>query len=144
MGDTVGFTNREENLRLSRATAELMAFIFSEFARVGKNLILESNFHEVELDRIHEIAEKNGYEVFTLVMRGKIDILHERYMNRIINENRHHVHLSGAFVNIDEFEKYIEQGRGERVRGRKVEVEANTFAYQNDKELLHILDCFMK
>ena len=33
LGDTIGFTNREENLKLSQATAALMYHIFSEFSR---------------------------------------------------------------------------------------------------------------
>ena len=45
LGDTIGFTNREENLKLSKATMELMAFLFSEFGKLNKDLILEANFH---------------------------------------------------------------------------------------------------
>ena len=40
LGDTIGFSNREENKKLSNATAELMCFIFSEFGKLNKNLIL--------------------------------------------------------------------------------------------------------
>ena len=44
LGDTIGFTNREENLKLSAVTLELMLFLFSEFTKLNKDLILESNF----------------------------------------------------------------------------------------------------
>lgn len=33
----------------------------TEFAKIKKPLILESNFHEKELVRIHKIAKDNGY-----------------------------------------------------------------------------------
>ena len=33
LGDTIGFTNREENLKLSAVTLELMLFLFSEFTK---------------------------------------------------------------------------------------------------------------
>lgn len=46
LGDTIGFSNREENKKLSFASMELMFFIFSEFASLEKDLILESNFHK--------------------------------------------------------------------------------------------------
>lgn len=36
LGDTIGFANREENLRLSKTTMELMMFTFSQFAKLGK------------------------------------------------------------------------------------------------------------
>lgn len=51
LGDTIGFLNREENLKLSKATMELMIFFFSESVKLQKDLILESNFHTSELDR---------------------------------------------------------------------------------------------
>ena len=56
LGDTIGFANREENLKLSKATVELMIFIFTEFIKLDKNLILEANFHKADLERLHEIA----------------------------------------------------------------------------------------
>lgn len=46
LGYTIGFSNRQENKRLSSASMELMFFIFSEFALLEKDLILESNFHK--------------------------------------------------------------------------------------------------
>ena len=88
LGDTIGFTNREENLKLSKATMELMMFVFTEFAKLNKPLILESNFHTGELERLHEMAKERGYEVLTLVLRGNVDILHQRYLYRMKNENR--------------------------------------------------------
>ena len=83
LGDTIGFSNREENKKLSSATMELMFFIFSEFGKLNKNLILESNFHTAELERLHKIAFENNYEVLTLVLRGDVEILHKRYLNRM-------------------------------------------------------------
>ena len=38
----------------------LMFFIFSEFSKLGKDLILESNFHTKELEKLHEIARDNN------------------------------------------------------------------------------------
>ncbi len=94
LGDTIGFTNREENLKLSAVTLELMLFLFSEFTKLNKDLILESNFHKAELERLYEMAAANNYEVLVLLLRGDLDILHKRYLNRMYNENRHPVHLS--------------------------------------------------
>ena len=94
LGDTIGFANREENLKLSKATMELMMFLFSESAKLNQSLILESNFHTAELECLHELAKKHGYEVLTLVLRGNVDILHQCYLYRMKNENRHPVHLS--------------------------------------------------
>ena len=78
LGDTIGFDDREENIKLSKAAVELMIFIFSEFTKLEKTLILEANFHQNELERMQQIASENEYQVMTLVLRGDTHILHKR------------------------------------------------------------------
>ena len=50
--DGIGFQNREENLKLSFVTFDLLFHVFECFAAVGAPLILESNFRQNELDRL--------------------------------------------------------------------------------------------
>ena len=144
LGDTIGFSNREENLKLSKATIELMLFVFSEFSKLDKNLILESNFHKKELERIHEIAQENDYQVLTLVLRGDASIIHKRYLNRIYNENRHPVHLSTTLDVFEDFIRYTEHSRKEEIPGRTIFINADSFSYQTDNEILMSIDEFMK
>ena len=143
LGDTICFANREENLKLSKATMELMMFLFGEFAKLNKPLILESNFHTGELERLHEIAKEYGYEVLTLVLRGDADILHQRYLNRMRNENRHPVHLSTTLDVHEEFKGYLEHTRKEEIPGNRLEIRADDFSYQTDEILLGKIDDFM-
>ena len=142
LSDTVGFRNREENLKLSKATMELMIYSFSQVATLGKDLILEANFKENEMERLYEIAEGNGYDMMTLNLRGDIDIIYRRFVNRIENENRHPAHISG-FDGYDSFKYYIERGREQRLFGRVIEINANDFAYQTDPYILEKIDIFM-
>ncbi len=142
LGDTIGFTNREENLKLSAVTLEVMLFLFSEFTKLNKDLILESNFHKAELERLYEMAAANNYEVLVLLLRGDLDILHKRYLNRMYNENRHPVHLSTTLDIFDHFKDYIESARKEEIDGNVIQINANDFAYQTDKELLAKIDEF--
>lgn len=144
LGDTIGFSNREENLKLSKATMELMFYTFSEFCKLDKNLILEANFHKAELERLHKIAHENNYEVLTLVLRGDVGILHKRYLNRIYNENRHPVHLSTTLDVFDDFKGYIEYSRKEEIHGEIININADSFSYQTDKEILASIDKFMR
>ena len=58
LGDTIGFKDREENLKLSAATMELMTYGFSEAAALGHDLILEANFKTVELQKIQKIQNE--------------------------------------------------------------------------------------
>ena len=143
LGDTIGFTNREENLKLSRATMELMFFLFSEFAKLGKPLILESNFHTKELETLHKLAAEQDYDILTLVLRGDVELLHKRYLHRMQNENRHPVHLSTTLDVFEDFKKYTEYTRKEEIPGKVLEIEANDFSYQSDEAILNSIDDFM-
>ena len=144
LGDVIGFTNREENLKLSRGAVEVMTLIFSEFAGLGKDLILEANFRTHELEKLHAIAADHGYDVLTLVFRGDNRILHERFLHRISHENRHPVHIIGDILAFEDFVPYIEKARGEYVPGETLLVRADDFSYQTDPVLLEKLDGFMK
>ncbi|MBQ7890025.1 MAG: hypothetical protein IJ356_09730 [Erysipelotrichaceae bacterium] len=143
LGDTIGFTNREENKKLSNASMKLMFHIFSEFARLNKGMILESNFHTEELESLHKIAEDHDYEVLTLVLRGDVELLHQRYLNRIYNENRHPVHLSTTFDIYEDFKKYTEKSRQEEIPGDSLIIDANDFSYQKNDIILKRIDDFM-
>ena len=143
LGDTIGFTNREENLKLSKATMELMIFLFSEFAKLNKPLILESNFHQAELERLREIASANNYEILTLVLRGDVEILHKRYLQRMHSEGRHPVHLSTTLDVFADFKASAERARKEEIEGNVIYINADDFEYQADEELLTKIDRFM-
>ena len=143
LGETFGFSNRAENLKLSYATADLMYQIFSEFGKVNQNLILESNFRIGELEKLHQIAVDHDYQVLTLVLRGNVEILHKRYLNRMYNENRSAVHLCSQFNTIEGFGEYLESLRTATVPGNSIWIEANDFAYQTDEKLLRKIDEFM-
>lgn len=144
LGETIGFSNREENLKLSGATMELMLFLFQKFAVLDKSLILEANFHKEEIDRFLEIASTYRFEVLILVLRGDISVLHKRYLNRIQNECRHPVHLSAFFDDMKDFTEYIEHSRKEQIAGNTMMINATDFSYQEDVELLAKIDEFVK
>lgn len=144
LGDTIGFANREENLKLSKATMELMIFAFAQFAKLNQDLILEANFHKADMERLHEIATAHNYEVMILDLRGDVNILHKRYLNRIYNGNRHPVHLSTTLDVFEDFKKYIETSRNEEITGNILEIDANGFSYQQDENLLAEIDRFMR
>lgn len=144
LGDTIGFSNREENKKLSNASMKLMFFIFSEFGKLGTDLILESNFHRAELEELHQVAQSNGYDVLTISLYGDVKILHERYLNRMTKENRHPVHLSTTIDNFDDFKRCSDYLTSIENPGNVISVNASDFTYQNSNELLSNIDLFMK
>ena len=144
LGDTIGFRDREDNLKLSRATGELLAFLFGEFAKLGKDLILESNFRPAELEKLHRMAGEYSYEVLTLILQGDPEVLHRRYLHRIHHENRHPVHLSTTFEVFEDFREYLLRSHNIEVPGDVIRVDSDDFAYQNDKALLLSIDSFFE
>ena len=144
LGDHIGFHNREENKILSNVTIEIMCHIFSRIAVTGNNVIFEANFHEDELEKLHSIAHENQYDVLTLVLRGNADVLYNRYIHRMNEENRHPVHLSTTLDVKENFVKVAEWIRNERVIGEILVIEATDFSYQEDTEILKQIDSFMK
>ena len=143
LGDTIGFSNREENLKLSDATVGLMQLFFSGFAKLDMDLILEANFHRKEVERLYEIADNYRYDVLVLELRGDLHILHERYLNRIYHENRHPVHLSTTCDIFEDFKEYVEAARAEMIEGNIIHIRADDFSYQKDEKLLKKIDAFM-
>lgn len=143
LGDTIGFKDREENLKLSDAAVQLMICTFEEFAKLEKPLILEANFHKRELQLLQDIVKKYDYEVMTLMLQADLHILHERYMHRMKYENRHSVHMSARQDRFEDFKAYVEKARAEGIVGTVVTVCADDFSYRTDEELLGRIDQFM-
>lgn len=143
LGDTIGFTNRQENLKLSGASAALMRMIFTEFCKLDKDLILESNFRLHELELLHLIAAEHDYQVLTVSLRADLEILHARFLHRLYHENRHPVHACGGFEEFDTFKAYILRQRDLKIPGRYLELRADNFDYQRDEGVLAELDKFM-
>ena len=144
LADTIGFKNREENLKLSHASIAFMTLLFEEHSKNDVDLILEANFHKDEITKLYEIASKNNTEILTLVFEADIDVLYERFRYRIEHENRHPVHQSAGLKDIEKFEEYVMNSRKDVDIKEYITVNANDFSYQEDEKLLKTIDEFMK
>lgn len=143
LGDTVGFSDREQNLKLSRAAVSVMTHIFLTAAPCGHDLILEANFRKDELTALFDKATAYGYDLLLLRFTADEAVLFERFQNRIRYEHRHPVHLSVGLDTFETFRAYIEKARGETAGITAVDIDATTFAYQTDETLLAKLDAFI-
>lgn len=143
LSDSFGFSNREENLKLSKATFELMVYAFKQFSIINKDLILEANFHQNEVDYLNDLALKLNYQVLYLVLKGDVDILYKRFTARALNENRHPCHLSGP-TTYDAFKEYIRTGELIEYNNNKILIDSSTFDYQKDSNLLISIKNFLK
>lgn len=101
LGDRIGFHNREENLKLSQATFDIMKYIVRNEPSSLKTLILESNFRPYEIKELNLLSQECGYTVYTIVLTGDPEVLYSRYVSR--NPNRHIVHQSVGLVERQRF-----------------------------------------
>ena len=113
LSDDIGFTNRQENKKLSIASISVMNHIFNQYAFLKQDLILEANFHKEEIEVLQNLAKQNDYKIIILYLQGEIDMLFERFTNRIKNENRHPTHCTSDIIEKENFTKYLENNRKE-------------------------------
>lgn len=144
LADTIGFSNREENLKLSKAAVGLMCYRFTEAAKAGRDVILEANFRDSELMHIAELAAERGYRIMTLCMQGDVETLYERFRNRIKNENRHPAHQSVGIRSSGDYKTYLESIRNEYLPGNAIRIDASDFSYNEDEGLFGKIDAFME
>lgn len=116
LGDKIIATNREENLKLSSISFDLIEY----FVKTSKDdLIIESNFKQHEIDRLFMYSNDN--EFLTLRFTGDNKILHNRFLTRL-NDNRHYVHKSQDFTDINDFIKVQENLRCVKYFGEVINV----------------------
>ena len=113
LSDVIGFSNRQENKKLSIASVDIMKHIFSQYAFLKQDLILEANFHKEEIEILQNLANQHGYKVIILYLQGEADYLFERFTNRIKNENRHPTHCTSDITSKENFTKYLLSNREE-------------------------------
>ena len=112
--DAIGYETREENRQLSIAATDSMIYFFNQCALVGQSIILEANFREDEIARIKEIADFNHYQVLLINLTGDINLLYQRFLDRLVNRHIAHrsLHLD---YSIDRFASYINEIRNQNL-----------------------------
>ncbi len=91
---------------------------------------------------LKKICEELNYKVLSLIFDADNEVLHKRF-NKRLNENRHYVHKSQDFTDINDFIPVIDHLRYAPYFGEIVKVNCNDFNYQNDKVLFNIIENFL-
>ena len=110
--DAIGYSSREENLRLSLSAMNSMIYTFEQFAKVGQDIILEANFRSDEVMRIKQICEEYSYNTVLIALTGDINLLYQRFMDRLPTRHRAHRSLN-LDISLERFAAYLEQIRNE-------------------------------
>ena len=140
LGDNIYVSNREENKKLSVICFDMMMYLLDCNETC---LVLESNFKDYEMKELKEKCNRLNYDVLSLVFDGENKTLHQRFNERL-NQNRHYVHKSQDFTNINDFIEVIDDLRNVEYFGKVIKVDATTFSYQQDEHLFKEIEEFIK
>ena len=98
LADQIGYRDRGENLKLSKATFQVMSHAIFNLNHEGI-LLLESNFKYHELEILKE--EHHDVKFMSLFLTGNVDVLYDRYLRR--QKDRHMAHTSTGVIPYDVF-----------------------------------------
>lgn len=131
--DEIGFKDRAENLKLSKATFKIMSHIISRLDNDGI-LLLESNFKYHELD----ILKKQHADVsfISIFLTGDVDVLYKRYLER--QKTRHIAHKSTGDIPFDVFRDSIFQFEQNQCVGKAylMDTTKDVDVYDNVKDMI--------
>ena len=113
--DSVGFSTREENKRISVAAVNSMIHFLEQILKIGGEVILEANFRLQEILRIQDVVKQYNGELFIIYLTGNPKVLYERFLSRV--PTRHKAHLSiGLDKDFNKFVEYINDLRNQLER----------------------------
>ena len=143
LAETHPYRNYEESHLLSLMAMDQLFESFEECAKEGRDVVLEANFRGEHLDRLEKINKQYGYQILNIDLTGSVEVLHQRYVNRILHENRHPVHVVNDLRDFEKFKEYTLSRRNERKIGKVIIVNADDFSYQTDEKLFKQIEDFL-
>ena len=106
--DTLGWNDREWSRRLGIATYPLLYYFVETQLRVGRSLVVESNFRsELATPTFLDLKQKYGFEPFQILCRTDQDVLLARFRRRSLSGERHPGHVDHLYD--EEFEATLHQ-----------------------------------
>ncbi len=137
LGDTIGFRNREENLKLSDATFHIMKHVAEKEILAGRDMIIEANFKTHELEILKQDVIFKDSHVITLFLYGDVNVLYERYLKR--DQNRHPVHQSRGLLSFEVFAESMKSYRQEDCFGDIVSINTTVWTVDDERKLFEVL-----
>lgn len=95
--DTIGFTSREEKVRLNDISTRIMLYYAEQLMKCGQVFILENNFEESAKMGIYKLLNKYDYKSITAVLKGEYKVLYDRFCERNKSRERHPGHVVNDF-----------------------------------------------
>ena len=142
LGDTIGFRNREENLKLSDATFHIMKHVAEKELLAGRDMIIEANFKTHELEILKQDVIFKDSHVITLFLYGDVNVLYERYLKR--DQNRHPVHQSTGLLSFEVFKESMKSYRQEDCFGDIITCDTTVWTKDDERTLFATIKAKLK
>ncbi len=94
--DTVGFTSREEKVKLGTASTGILYYLAEQMMRCRRPFILENNFEASSRPGLLRMLEGYGYRALTLRLTGDYARIYERFVQRESSPLRHPGHVTNS------------------------------------------------
>ena len=91
--DDLGFSSREEKVRLGVAAMHMMYYAAEQLMRAGKPFLLENNFEDASVAGISALLERYRYVGVTLRLTGDPEAVYRRFAARDLSGDRHRGHI---------------------------------------------------
>ena len=132
LNKNIEISNREDSVKLSITTANIMWFISEAFMKVGKPLIIEANFNNVSELRIKELLEKYNYKSLTYLFIGDLRILHKRFIERDNSNERDKANrINGLLNDFSIWESSVKPFIEFSIGGKMIKVDTTDFLKVN-------------
>lgn len=99
--DTIGFTSREEKVKLSIAATSILYDLAEQMMRRCKPFILENNFEASCRQQLTELPTRYGYRTLTLRLTGDYAQIYERFVWRDRSGERHPGHVTNSSYSME-------------------------------------------
>ena len=103
------YASYEDKRKLGSTSYDVFYYIIEEQMKVGKSVIVESNFVKESIPIVKNLISQYNYKSITLRFEGDLKTLHERFLKREYSEERHKGLVSNGMF--DDFEAYVQASK---------------------------------
>lgn len=154
--DTIGFSSREEKVRLGTASTSILYYLAEQMMQCRKCFILENNFEANSGPGLLRMLERYEYRALTLHLTGDYTRIYERFLQRESSLLRHPGHVTNSRYSKEEgaarsstisLEQYIAGIRAREMDsffagGRIITVDTTDFSKVDWKKLYREIENF--
>ena len=140
LSNVIGFSNREENRKLSIASVDIMTYVLENILKVNGNAILEANFRSNEINSISSLVKRYDAKLEIVYLYGEYSIIYKRFIERVPYRNKTHLSMN-LDKDFDAFKAYINEIRNDVANIKAFKIDTSNL---DEKEVLNKVITYLK